>query len=137
MFCPWQKIKLCYTFFTGEKALQEQIEKTENIKVIFNKVVVGLIGESSLNAIVLQDQENKQKEVHDTYSIFVAIGQEANNTAFKNVCDLDQQGFIISDEISGVYVAGDCKVKKIRQVVTATSDGSIAALQAIKYLDNK
>ena len=129
-------------FFTGEKALQEQIKQTENIKTIFNKVVVGLLGEESLNAIVLQDQVSKQKEVFSTSSIFVAIGQEANNEAFKNICDLDQQGFIISDEMcntktSGVYVAGDCKVKKIRQVVTATSDGSIAALQAIRYLDNK
>ena len=130
------------SFFTGEKALQEQIEKTENIKVLFNKMVVGLLGEESLNAIVLQDQLSKQKEVFETSSIFVAIGQEANNEAFRNICDLDQQGFIVSDEMcntktSGVFVAGDCKVKKIRQVVTATSDGSIAALQAIKYLDNK
>ena len=129
-------------FFTGEKALQEQIEKTENIKVLFNKLVVGLLGDDSLNAIVLQDQLSKQKEVFETSSIFVAIGQEANNDAFKNICDLDQQGFIVSDEMcntktSGVFVAGDCKVKKIRQVVTATSDGSIAALQAIKYLDSK
>lgn len=130
------------SFLTGEKALQDQIEKIENINVLYNKIVVGLLGEDSLKAIVLQDQESKQKEVFETTSVFVAIGQEANNEVFKNICDLDQQGFIVSDEMcntktSGVYVAGDCKVKKIRQVVTATSDGSIAALQAIKYLDSK
>ena len=129
-------------FFTGEKALEEQIDKTENIKVLFNKMVVGLVGEERLNSIILQDQVSKQKEVFETNSIFVAIGQEANNQPFKNVCDLDYQGFIVSDEMCttkthGVFVAGDCKVKKIRQVVTATSDGSIAALQAIRYLDNK
>lgn len=129
-------------YFTGEKALEEQISKTENISVLFNKVVVGLIGEDSLKSIILQDQVSKQKEVFETNSIFVAIGQEANNEAFKHICDLDNQGFIISDDMctcktSGVFVAGDCKVKKIRQVVTATSDGSIAALQAIKYLDSK
>lgn len=129
-------------FFTGEKALQEQIEKKDNISVMFNKIVVGLLGEEKLNGLVLQNVENKQKEVFETNSIFVAIGQEANNEPFKHICDLDSQGFIISDEMcgtktSGVFVAGDCKVKKIRQVVTATSDGSIAALQAIKYLDSK
>ena len=128
--------------FTGEKALADEIYKTENIKVMFNKVVVGLLGEEKLNSIILLDQVSKQKEVFETNSIFVAIGQEANNEAFKGVCDLDIQGFIVSDEMcgtktSGIYVAGDCKVKKIRQVVTATSDGSIAALQAIRYLDSK
>ena len=127
--------------FTGEKALADEIFKTENIKVMFNKVVVGLLGEEKLNSIILLDQVSKQKEVFETNSIFVAIGQEANNEAFRGVCDLDNQGFIVSDEMcttktSGIYVAGDCKVKKIRQVVTATSDGSIAALQAIRYLDS-
>ena len=129
-------------YFTGEKALEEQISKTSNIKVMFNKVVVGLLADERLHSLVLLDQQTKQKEVFDTYSIFVAIGQEANNEAFKNVCDLDENGFIISNEMcttktEGIYVAGDCKVKRIRQVVTATSDGSIAALQAIKYLDSK
>ena len=129
-------------YFTGEKALAEQISKTDNISVMFNKVVVGLLADDKLNSLVLLDQTTNQKEVYETNSIFVAIGQEANNDAFKNVCDLDNNGFIVSDEMcntktSGIFVAGDCKEKRIRQVVTATSDGSIAALQAIRYLDSK
>ena len=129
-------------FFTGEKALADQINKTSNINVMFNKLVVALNGEYSLTSITLKDQISNEIETLKTESVFVAIGQQANNQAFKNVCSLDEQGFIITDElcnsnVEGIYVAGDCRVKKIRQIVTATSDGSIAALQAIKYLDSK
>ena len=129
-------------FFTGEKALADQINKTSNIKVMFNKLVVGLNGDDSLTSITLKDQISNEITTLETESVFVAIGQQAKNQAFKNVCSLDEQGFIITDElcnsnVEGIYVAGDCRVKKIRQIVTATSDGSIAALQAIKYLDSK
>lgn len=129
-------------FFTGEHALKEQIEKTENIKVLFNKVVTGLIGTTSLESIVLKDQITSETEVFKTNSLFVAIGQEANNKPFENIAKLNEQGFIETDEmcntfVEGVYAAGDCRVKKIRQIVTANADGSISALQAIKYLDSK
>lgn len=127
-------------FLTGEQALIEQVNSTENINVIFNKIVVGLNGDKSLTSIVLEDTETKQCEEYETTSIFVAIGQEANNLPFANVCELDENGFIISNEscktkTKGIFVAGDCKKKAVRQIVTATSDGSIAALQAIRYLD--
>ena len=129
-------------FFTGEKALAEQIARTENIHVIFNKVVIGLNGENCLESIVLRDQNTNETETLNTESVFVAIGQEPNNSMFMNLCTLNEHGFIVTDElckadVEGVYVAGDCRQKHIRQIVTASSDGSIAALQAIKYLDSK
>lgn len=129
-------------FFTGELALKEQIEKTENIKVLFNKKVVALNGQDCLSSITLEDQISKELEMHITDGVFVAIGQEANNLQFKNMCELDEHGFIVTDDlcnskVDGVFVAGDCRHKAIRQIVTATSDGSIAALQAIKFLEKK
>ena len=129
-------------YFTGEKALADQIAKTENIKVMFNMLVVGLNGEKNLSSIILKNQTTNELFEYKTESLFVAIGQEPNNFMFKNVCTLDDYGFIITDEmcnanIPGIYVAGDCRQKRIRQIVTASSDGSIAALQAIRYLDSK
>ena len=129
-------------YFTGEKALADKIANTDNIKVIFNKLVVGLNGDKSLESIILKDQTTNNLEKFDIESVFVAIGQEPNNSMFKNLCTLDEQGFIVTDEmccadVAGVFVAGDCRQKRIRQIVTASSDGSIAALQAIKYLDSK
>ena len=72
--------------------------------------------------------------------IFVAIGQQPDNKAFESVCRLDEQGFIISDESTntstpGVYAAGDCRTKKVRQVVTAAGDGAVAALNACRFVE--
>lgn len=127
--------------FTGEQSLISQINNTPNIKTIFNSVVVSLNGDSNLSSIIILNQKTNQKDLLEIDGVFVAIGQVANNEAFKEFVSLDKQGFINTDEsccgnISGIYVAGDCRHKSIRQVVTATSDGSIAALQAIKYLDS-
>ena len=127
------------SFFTGEDSLAEEINNNEKISVVFNKTVVRLIGENSLEGIVLKDALTNEETLHKTNSVFVAIGQEPNNSMFKNLCSLDEQGFIVTDDmcctnVEGVYVAGDCRQKRIRQIVTASSDGSIAALQAIRYL---
>lgn len=127
-------------FLTGEKALADQIAKTDNIKVLYNKVVVSLNGTSNLESITVLDQTTQETEQMTTHSLFVAIGQEADNAAFANVCTLDDNGFIISDDlgctnVAGVYVAGDCRKKRFRQISTAISDGTVAVLQAINYLD--
>ena len=72
--------------------------------------------------------------------MFVAIGQQPENEAFAALSKLDRAGYIISDEncctdTDGIFVAGDCRTKAIRQVVTATADGASAALAACRYLD--
>ena len=72
--------------------------------------------------------------------MFIAIGQAPENEAFKTISTLDDYGYIISDEncltdTAGVFVAGDCRTKKIRQVTTASADGAVAALAACRYID--
>lgn len=125
---------------TGEASSAKLIEKIDNINVIYNKVVVELCGIDTLDAIIVEDVNTKEREKITTDGIFVAIGQVADNEPFKNVCALDKAGFIISDdsctsEVEGIFVAGDCRQKRIRQISTAISDGTIAAVEAIKYLD--
>ena len=129
------------SFLTGEEALIEEVKNNPKISAIYNKIVVSLNGENSLESITLEDTETKEQSIYQTKSIFVAIGQIANNGPFSDVCDLDENGFIISNErcetkTKGLFVAGDCLKKNIRQIVTATGDGSIAALGAIRYLDS-
>ena len=72
--------------------------------------------------------------------MFIAIGLEPDNTPFKEVCDLNEWGYVIADEdcltkTPGVFVAGDCRTKKLRQITTATSDGAYAAVNACRYID--
>jgi thioredoxin reductase (NADPH) len=82
---------------------------------------------------------NEENEI-DFDGIFVAIGQAPENEAFKNITALDNYGYIIADEncltdTEGVFVAGDCRTKRIRQVTTASADGAVAALAACRYID--
>ena len=77
----------------------------------------------------------------DVNGVFIAIGYEPNNEIFNGQIDMDSSGYFISDDscktnIPGVYVAGDCRKKDLRQIVTATSDGAIASNQAIKYVSS-
>ena len=74
--------------------------------------------------------------------LFIAVGKIPNVDFLNNLIELDDQGFIVSDEscktnLEGIFVAGDIRNKKIRQLVTATSDGAVAASEAINYLENK
>ena len=73
--------------------------------------------------------------------IFIAVGQMPNNESFKDVADLDDYGYIIADEscrtkTPGIFTAGDCRTKEVRQLTTAAADGSVAALAACSYIDN-
>lgn len=124
---------------TGEEKLRELVYKRENIKVICGALVKELKGQSELSSIVIEDK-NGQSEIK-LDGMFVAIGLIPQNDFAKNVIELNNYGYAVANEscltdIDGIYVAGDCRQKKIRQVVTATSDGATAALAACDYVDS-
>lgn len=128
-------------FLTGEERLQRDIEQKDNITVILGKVVKELLGDRSMTGIVIADNSGNT-ETLEVDGIFVAIGQKPENEPFKNVLDLDEWGYIVSGEDclpkgadDGIFVAGDCRTKKIRQVTTATGDGAVAALAACRFVD--
>ncbi len=125
---------------TGDPVLQEKIAKLENVSVICEATVDALLGDSKLTGIRILRGAEKTPEVLSVTGMFVAIGQQPENEAFAALSKLDQTGYIISDEncstdTDGIFVAGDCRTKAIRQVVTATADGASAALAACRYLD--
>lgn len=125
---------------TGDPVLQEKIAKLENVSVICEATVDALLGDSKLTGIRILRGAEKTPEVLSVTGMFVAIGQQPENEAFTALSKLDQTGYIISDEncstdTDGIFVAGDCRTKAIRQVVTATADGASAALAACRYLD--
>lgn len=126
-------------FLTGEKKLQRIIEQKDNVRVICGATVDSLVGDDTLTGVVINKKDGS-KETLAVTGMFVAIGQCPENEPFKNVAELDERGFIISGEdcctkTPGVYVAGDCRTKSIRQIVTATGDGATAAVCACRFCE--
>lgn len=120
---------------TAEEKLIEKLNKIENIEFIFNSKVDELIGTDKLNSIRVKDR------VIDLDAVFVNIGLLPQNDVFKDLVKLNQYGYIDSNEdcktnIEGIFVAGDCRSKEIRQLTTASSDGTTAAINACSYVDN-
>jgi len=99
------------------------------------------VGETELSSIIIEFSKDGSKRELQIDGMFVAIGLEPENEAFKNVADLDKLGYIDSDEACltktpGIFTAGDCRKKAVRQVATACADGAVAAISACRYLDN-
>lgn len=126
-------------FLTGEQKLQEKLAAKENVEIILGHTVKGIIGDTTLTGITIADSNDNEKQL-DIDGMFVAIGLIPQNEAFEGVINLDERGYVTSDEncltnADGIFVAGDCRSKKIRQVATAAADGAVAALAACDYLD--
>ncbi len=125
-------------FLTGEKKLVEQVNAKDNVTVITGATVTALSGEGELSSVTISVHGEEQTLEVD--GLFVAIGLIPQNENFANILALDERGYAIADEkclgkSKGVFVAGDCRTKRIRQVATAASDGAIAALAACDYID--
>lgn len=124
-------------FLTAEDMLKERIKEKNNIEIMYNSKVVKLIGDDELKSIEVSGKEDKIIAID---GMFISIGQIPQNDIFKGIIDLNEQNYIKSIECltnkEGIFVAGDCREKKIRQLTTAAGDGTIAALEAINYLNN-
>ena len=129
-------------YLTGEERLQERLRQNPKAKIILGATVKELVGEEELTAIIIKDEKSGEERTLTVDGMFVAIGLVPQNEAFSNVLKLNAYGYADADEsclgaADGVFVAGDCRSKKIRQVTTAVSDGAVAALAACDYIDNK
>ena len=126
-------------FFTGEKKLVDQLERLDNVEIILGVTVDSFVGDNELEGVVIKNSAGETQTL-EIDGLFVAIGLIPQNDAFKNVVRLDGRGYAEVDEsceaeTNGIFVAGDCRTKKIRQVTTAAADGAIAALAACDYVD--
>ena len=127
--------------FFGDASLVEALKTKPNIKITHNAKLVKLVGEDSLEGLVFEDKNKTQFEIK-TNGLFVAIGQVPNNEKFANLADLNKDGYFVanadlSTKTLGLFVAGDCREKSVRQLTTAASDGAIAATTACNYLFSK
>ena len=128
-------------FLTGEQALQDILAKRENVEVLLGTVVAAMPAEVPLTSITLRRVADDSTFNLTIDGLFVAIGLQPENGAFADVAALDQWGYIDAGEdcltrTPGVFVAGDCRRKGVRQVTTATGDGATAAIAACRYIDS-
>ena len=126
--------------FTAEPKLIDTLKEKKNIEIIYNSNVVKINGKDKLVSIEIQDKEGKNKVLEIT-GMFIAIGRIPENENFRDLLELNEFGYIKANEnchtnIPGIFVAGDVREKNLRQLITATSDGGVAAVEAIKYLNN-
>ena len=127
--------------FTGEKKLADALMQKENVTAIFNTVVVGYEQENgALSGLKLRNEQTGEESAISVDGAFLAVGLMPENEPFSQHAKLNNWGYFDSGEdcrtaTEGLFVAGDCRSKTIRQVVTAAGDGAIAAMAACRYLD--
>lgn len=118
---------------TAEKVLVNKIEEIDNIEVKYNSKIEEFVGDKELQAIKLTN------EIVEVAGAFISIGLKPQSGIFKELLDVNEYGYIETNncvtEKEGIFVAGDCRNKEVRQVTVATSDGTIAAMKAIEYLN--
>lgn len=136
-----KKVYICTLFdkFFGDQIIVNTLKKKPNIEIIHNISLLEFKGEKELSGLVFENTKTKEKVEIDVDAAFIAIGQIPHNDIFTNLVDLEK-GYIVTNErketkTKGLYAVGDCTKKEIRQLTTATSDGSIAAINASRYLD--
>ena len=138
--CPKVTIVQNLPYLTGEAKLIEQVNAKPNIEVLYGYVADSILGDETLKGIRVRAGDNSTVDI-EADGIFVAIGLLPENEPFAVAAELDERGYFKSDEncltkTPGVFVAGDCRAKAVRQITTAVSDGAVAALAACRYLDN-
>lgn len=128
-------------YLTGEAKLAEKLKARDNVEFIMGTVISALNGEKALESLTLRREADGAESKLEVSGLFVAIGLIPGNAAFADIAGLDEWGYIDSDEscltkTPGIFTAGDCRKKQIRQITTAAADGSVAALAACRYIDS-
>ena len=125
--------------FRGDAKNVDTLRRKENVEFVLNAVPRAILGETMVEGLVVADKESGKETQLDVSGIFVAIGHLPKNEMFVDLAELDAAGFIRAGEdcqtsCPGVFAAGDCRTKEIRQLVTAAADGAAAALAAVKWM---
>ena len=126
--------------FRGEAKLVETLRSKDNVEFVLESSVTALHGENELSGITVTNKDGASRDI-SVDGLFVAVGHDPDNGVFAQMMELDEAGYAASDEscltkTRGVFVAGDCRRKAVRQLTTAAADGSAAALAACSYIDN-
>ncbi len=125
--------------FRGEKRLSDILSCKENVEFVLESKVTALYGEGKLDAIEVSHIPDGKTRTIQVEGLFVAIGQMPDNDRFSGLTELDRAGYICAGEncktqAAGIFAAGDCRTKAVRQLTTAAADGAVSALAACEFL---
>lgn len=125
--------------FNGDDLLIETVLATPNIEVMHNSQIMEIKGDKTVTGITVMDGSSNQTKELELGGVFIAVGVLPNSNLFADLLNLDKSGYIIAGEnchtnLEGVFAAGDCRTKSLRQLVTAAADGAVAATEANKYI---
>lgn len=125
--------------FRGENSGVKRLKEKENVEFILSATVKELVGESMVEKLILNDKKTGKDFELYVSGVFVAVGQIPKNETFADTVKLDEGGFVLASEDCltshpGIFAAGDCRTKEVRQLTTAAADGAVAALAACKYI---
>ena len=126
--------------FRGDDTNAARLKEKANVEIIYNANVTGLIAEKRLKAIEVTDKLDGSTRQIELNGLFIAVGRVPENQNFASLVQLDDAGYAASGEdchtrTPGLFVAGDNRAKALRQLVTATADGAMAATEAVKYVN--
>ena len=121
--------------FRGDARDVEKLRQKTNVEFVLNATVTALLGDDSLSGLEVTDKLTGEKKELKVDGLFIAIGQMPDNQAFRELAALDSAGYIVAGEdcrtkTPGIFTAGDCRTKNVRQLTTAAADGAVAALAA-------
>ena len=125
--------------FRAHSKTLEILKKKDNVKFVLDSVVKSVSGKNVLESVTVTNKITNEDMVIPASGIFVAIGQIPSTDIFSGKLNMDSNGYIVADEscstsVSGVFVAGDVRTKKVRQLITAAADGAVSATEAATYI---
>lgn len=125
--------------FRGDEHSVNRLKEKDNVELVLESKVVALSGEGRLEGIKVENVATGEVKDISIAGLFVAIGQMPDNEAFRELIEVDPYGYICATEdcktkVPGVFTAGDCRTKAVRQLTTAAADGAVAALAACDYI---
>ncbi len=120
--------------------LQDRVKADEKIHLQLETVPVEVVGKSRVEAIKIRNVNTQAEELIHCEGIFVFIGSDPDTEFLKGFIDANEGGYIMTDEnmatsVKGVFACGDCRLRPFKQVVTACSDGAIAAYSVVKFME--
>lgn len=126
--------------FRADATNVKRVKSKNNVELVLDSVVTAINGERFVQGIEVENKKTNDKRELKIDGLFVAIGQMPENDIFKDIVKLNKAGYVEAGEdcltgTDGIFAAGDCRAKKVRQITTAVSDGAIAALAAIEHIN--